>query len=545
MTGLPPGPTVAERRLSWRVLIVHTVTFRQARAILSSAGPIALIVALQGRLGPFGLISIAVLATVASLIFTALRWWRFTYRIDAQHLVVRQGLIARSERSVPLDRVRGVDIEAPLLHRVFGLATVRVDAAAGIGRADEAMLDAVTATQARQLRVLLLGRRSPGPMLAPHPGAVPGKTPAPFPGAAPWTQPPPDAPPWTQPGMAPLGHRPDQVYARLDPRWLLYAPLAGTYLAVPLALGGTLLRDVERLPLPDNLRGLLTFPEQAGVGRIATSVATVTLLVALGALVAGAVANWGFVLGARSGNLVAERGLLSRRTVSLELDRIRGYVLSEGLGLRLVRAARLTALVTGLGDQSRRGQLLPLGPRTVATAVAARAVQSFAAPLAAHPRAALRRRLVRAAGMPVVLAGALLLLAAPGLAAIAAVAALPGIALGLDRYRSLGHGVDAGALGIRSGSVVRRTVVLQRRALVGWQVRQSWFQRRSGLVTATAFVGAGTGGYEVLDCGGDQALHLIADASQAWARDLQPAGAPHESTYSAGGTRSAGAGSCP
>ncbi|MGI8532357.1 MAG: PH domain-containing protein, partial [Geodermatophilaceae bacterium] len=133
--------------------------------------------------------------------------------------------------------------------------------------------------------------------------------------------------------------------------------------------------------------------------------------------------------------------------------------------------------------------------------------------------------------------------AAPGLAAIAAVAALPGIALGLDRYRSLGHGVDAGALGIRSGSVVRRTVVLQRRALVGWQVRQSWFQRRSGLVTATALVGAGTGGYEVLDCGADQALHLIADASQAWARDLQPAGAPHESTYSVGGTRSAGAGS--
>ena len=42
----------------------------------------------------------------------------------------------------------------------------------------------------------------------------------------------------------------------------------------------------------------------------------------LGAVAAAAVTNWGFTLSRRGGSLVSERGLLSRRQVSLELARI-------------------------------------------------------------------------------------------------------------------------------------------------------------------------------------------------------------------------------
>lgn len=493
MTTAPPTSGLTEQRLDWRVLVVHTVTFRQARAILSSAGPIAVVVAVQGNLGSVGLIGIAVAATLASLAFSVLRWWRFSYQIDAQRLLVRQGLLTRSERAVPLDRVRGVDVEASALHRLFRIAVLRVDAAAGTGGNDEAVLDAVSATDARRLRELLLVQRAVGggPAVAQAPEVA------------------------VAPDVAA-----ERVFARLDPRWLLYAPLVGSYLAVPLAIGGTLLRDVGSLPIPTGLRDLVEIPEGAGAGRIALSLIGALAVVAVGALLAGAVANWGFVLAARGSNLVAERGLLTRRTVSLEIDRIRGYVLSQGLGLRLVRAARLTALVTGLGDQNRRGQLLPLGPLRVAEDVAASAVRRFDTPLRPHPSAALRRRLLRAVGPPALIAVVLLLVDLPVAATVAAVVAVAGIALGIDRYHALGHAADAAALAVRSGSVLRRRVVLEQRALVGWRVRQSWFQRRAGLVTVIACVGAGEGGYDVLDCGTGQGLDLVTAVSPGWAGSL-------------------------
>lgn len=494
---------IPERRLDWRVLVVHAVTFRQARAVLSGAGPLAVIAALQGRLGSVGLVGIAVVAAVASLVFAALRWWRFTFAVDEQRLLVRQGLISRTDRAIPLDRIRGVDVEASPLHRLFRIAVLRVDAAAGTGGADEAALDAVAAADAAHLRELLLTRRTATvpPLVTAGPAAAPGST--------------------TAPGAA-LERVPDsRVLARLDPRWLLYAPLVGSYLAVPVALGSTLLRDVQALPIPEGLRDVLDVPEQAGTGRVVLSAAAVVVLVLLGALIAGAVSNWGFVLSAREGNLVAERGLLTKRTVSLEQDRVRGYAMVAGLGIRAVGAARLSALVTGLGDQHRRGQLLPLGPLRVAEQVAAQAVRRFDVPLLGHPPAARRRRLVRAVGPPVVAALGLVLLDLPVAAAVAGGLAVLAVPLGLDRYAALGHAADDAALGVRSGSLVRQRVVLERRAVVGWRIQQSWWQRRSGLATLTVCVGAGAGGYDVVDCGTGQGLDLVAQVSPGWADPLR------------------------
>jgi putative membrane protein len=253
------------------------------------------------------------------------------------------------------------------------------------------------------------------------------------------------------------------------------------------------------------------------VGLVALLGLAVLGVAVAGAVVTAAVANWGFTLTRRGGTLVAERGLLSRRQVSLEHDRVRGYTLAEPLALRAVGAARLTALVTGLGGdegegvRGRRGQLLPLGPAAVARAVAAAAVLPFRAPLRRHPAAARRRRLVRAVAPWLVVAAALAALRFwPGAAAALVLAGL-GVPLGLDRYAGLGHALDRAALSVRSGSLRRRQVVLARRGVVGWTVRQTFFQRRAGLATVTVATGAGTGGYDAVDVAAADAVALMAD----------------------------------
>ncbi|MGZ4539916.1 MAG: PH domain-containing protein, partial [Blastococcus sp.] len=75
---------------------------------------------------------------------------------------------------------------------------------------------------------------------------------------------------------------------------------------------------------------------------------------------------------------------------------------------------------------------------------------------------------------------------------------------------------------VRSGFLVEQHAILQRRAVVGWQVRQTFFQRRAGLATAVACVGAGSGGYAAVDLGAGDVAAFTAAASEPWAETLSP-----------------------
>jgi putative membrane protein len=217
------------------------------------------------------------------------------------------------------------------------------------------------------------------------------------------------------------------------------------------------------------------------------------------------------------------RGLVTRRHTELEIDRIRGWTVGAGLGMRLVGAARASALVTGLGDAARRGQLLPLGPRRTAWALAARLVDD-PGELQPHPPAARRRSVVRACalGVLVLVAGALLT-ATSGwwwLLVTGAVLTVAGVPLGRARFAALGHAAGPRSFAVRSGWLVQEHTVLQRRAVVGWQVRQTVMQRRAGLATVLACVGAGRGGYAAVDMAAEEAAPFAQAASGRWADTL-------------------------
>lgn len=494
MTAAPPATHEAPRRASPLIVLLHTVTFHQARQFVPAAIGIGAAVGVQS--GRAAVVAMVAAVTALSLLTAVLHWWRFSYTDGPAAVVLTRGLLTRSVRTVPNDRIRSVEIEAPPLHRVFGLVRVRVDAAAGAVRRkdEELVLDGLTRAEADRLRTAVLSHRAVE----------------------------------VAPGDAPTPEPKDDVFARFDNRWLLYAPLVGTYLAVPLAAVGALFRFTD--DLPDEWRPHLFPGPEAVHGRVLLLVAVVAVLVlAAGSVVGAAVVNWRFRLVRRGGSLIAERGLITRRHTELEIDRIRGCALAEGLGMRLAGAARVTALVTGLGDAARRGQLLPLGPRAEAWSLAHRLVDD-PGPLRPHPPAARRRRLGRAVapGLLVLVAG-VVLLAVPGwwpVLLAGAVLTLLGVPVGLGRYASLGHATGERTFAVRSGWFAREHAVLQRRAVVGWKVRQSFFQRRAGLATVHACVGAGRGGYAAVDLAAGDVAAFTAAASGRWARTLDAASAP-------------------
>jgi putative membrane protein len=83
-----------------------------------------------------------------------------------------------------------------------------------------------------------------------------------------------------------------------------------------------------------------------------------------------------------------------------------------------------------------------------------------------------------------------------------------GAVLAYDRYRSLGHALAGGILVTRAGSLVRRRSMLACDGIIGWNLRQSFFQRRAGLATLVATTAAGRQRYAVLDVPLDEAVRL-------------------------------------
>ncbi|GAA1535301.1 putative membrane protein [Microbacterium ginsengiterrae] len=80
--------------------------------------------------------------------------WRFQqFRIDDEHVEVRKGIIFRSQRRAPLDRVQGVNLTRPFPARLVGMAKLEV---VGAGTDANVPLEYLTTTKAEGVRADIL-----------------------------------------------------------------------------------------------------------------------------------------------------------------------------------------------------------------------------------------------------------------------------------------------------------------------------------------------------------------------------------------------------
>lgn len=85
-----------------------------------------------------------------TLLISLFRYFTLSYQIDGGQLVVKHGLIFRNVRTVPVDRIQNIDFVQNLLHRMLGVAEVRVETAAG--SEPEATLRVLSLEQVERLR---------------------------------------------------------------------------------------------------------------------------------------------------------------------------------------------------------------------------------------------------------------------------------------------------------------------------------------------------------------------------------------------------------
>ncbi|MEU1983381.1 PH domain-containing protein [Nocardia sp. NPDC019395] len=511
--GAPPESPANEswQRLDRRMLLVHpiqaVVKFLPAvigAAILgvSSGNP------LWALLGP-----------VIVVPYGLALWFTTTYRLGATHVELRTGVIQRKRLSVPRARIRSVDIEADPLHRILGLAAVVIGTGQEAGADDRFTLDALAADQVRPLRSELLAHTRARHIAADDPDA---------------------AAPDDKTAPAPESPGDGREIGRWRPEWVRYAPLSLTGFALAASalgvaaqfgFGSTGIR-VSRETV-DNVRG---FGSAVLVVAGVSILAVLVLLVSVAACAHYLITYFGLRVTDQGSTLQIRRGLFTLRRITLDTARLRGATVIEPLLLRLAGAAQLEAIMTG---ENPRQKILPQSPRPavehtlaellrprrdqVTPGPATRAGLSAPAriPLTPHGPAARRRRHIRAGWPAPLILLALVLSAAAGwhIAVwwwLVPVALLPACALlAEDRYRGLGHAVlpaSSGAptwLVVRSGSLDRERSCLEAPGVIGWTVRQTFWQRRSGLATLSAATAAGKKVYSIPDVPLDRARTII------------------------------------
>ena len=484
MTEAPDRVTELARDAEWqrldpRMLLVHPV--REVMRFLPVLIGLFVAGSASGGGGAWQYLGVLVPITLGVLRYVTTR-----FRIAQGRVELRRGLLNRHVLSTPLDRVRTVDVTSSLIHRVLGLATVRIGTGTASTDSDERLdLDGLPADRARGLRTELL-------YVAP----VPNGTTAPADGADPRTD--------------------ERVVLWFDPRWARFAPLTSSGAVITAGLFGgaaQLLSELGAFSDVDASDWSLSIPVWVGV-----VAAAVVLLLGVAVLsVAGyLVSNWNFRLSHSPGSWHLSRGLLTTRETSIDDERLAGVSIGEPLTLRLAGAARLSAIVTGLGSAASNSLLAPPAPREVVAGVAGRVLGTDApaeSDLVGHGPAAARRRYTRAAGPALTaLAVAVVVVLATGwswwLLAVPAALVVATLAIAADRVRSLGHALTAGYVVARSGSLNRRREALEVDHVIGWTFRSTLFQRRNGLTTLVATTAGGRQSISLLDVPEARAVEL-------------------------------------
>ncbi|WP_205479329.1 PH domain-containing protein [Sphingomonas arenae] len=131
-----------------------------------------------GYLAATGRLETALIAGGALLLFLALSlflyWRRFEYRVGAHEIRIDSGIISRTHRSIPFDRVQDVDISQGPIARLLGLAKVKFETGGSAG-SDEAVLPAIALARAQSLREHIRARRG-----GPTPSVVSDDEPRPL-----------------------------------------------------------------------------------------------------------------------------------------------------------------------------------------------------------------------------------------------------------------------------------------------------------------------------------------------------------------------------
>ncbi|WP_230930427.1 PH domain-containing protein [Dietzia aurantiaca] len=480
-------PEAPWERLSWRMLLVDPL------GSLTRLAPLFLISLWLGSNRSnywfeFIIISLVVLAGV-------LRWLSTSYQVGRTHIILRKGFFSRQVVTVARNRIRSVDTESDLFHRVMRVSIVEVGTGrsdAGKSGAERFRLNAIDTAHVEPLRdELLKHRRALDPSLGIE-----------------------DEEQW--------GSKYGEDIARWRVTWSRFAPFSFIGFGVLMSLWlitwqmGDMHQRIMDLAV---VEGTIAWLDSLGepFAMVGKGIA-IWLVASVLAIVTYAIRYGKYALTERGSVLYVQNGILRRKHQALDKARLRGVEVRAPIYLRMIGGGRLEPIMTGTKSGGKASTLLPQAPMKDVRRVATRILGDetpVTVRLRRHPWKAARRRITRGL-MPFWVVAALLILiridsgpsADVGVRWGIPAAFLLFILLSIDRIRMLGHALLSDSLVSSHGSWGAKRTVLESDGIIAWTVSQSVFQRTAGVATVTAATPAGAGGYSVMDMDADEVWAL-------------------------------------
>jgi putative membrane protein len=351
-------PAGAERRLhAWSWLFVLLQQLKQFII------PLVALVIFGGRNDRSGLWAefAPVIGIGVLVLLSILQYFTYRYRVGRDGLTVREGWLHRTQREIPFSRIHNVVVHQSLLHRVFGVAEVRLESAGG--QKPEA-----------QMRVLGMADALALEHLVRHRGEQAAATDA-------------------TGGHAPAG---DTLLSMSTADVVRLGLISNRGMIVVAAAFGAAWQVLPDSVMADVIRQFgreaFGYADRLQWGWMATGATAIglvglaLLLVRLLSVALALLQFHGFRLSEDARRLMVERGLLARLRTSVSRRRIQAWTLHEGVLHRFFhrRSLRIDTAVAEKANQSDQRALKDLAP--IATPDACDALVRHLLPGAHWPR---------------------------------------------------------------------------------------------------------------------------------------------------------------
>lgn len=502
-----------------------------------------------------GVIAIASAIVALSVVSSVITWRTRTWELTDAGIMLRSGLVTSKQLQVPYEHIHTVNMSSNLVERVLGLMTLDLDTGAASSEGEATRIRGLQAGMAEALREELFRRRAA--MLADQ--GLDARV-----AAA-------DASAEADDGASPTAPvpSPDACYT-LTTAQLVFAALTEARVVAQAAAflilivqGINLLQESALVNLSDVAGDIAVLPVALLVGAVALLLALALVVGFAVSFVMSLIGFAGYRAERAGGRISVERGLLSRTSHTVALERIQSISIRQGIIRQLIGYAEVRASVVGAigsSDETSTADGVVLHPfirLTEVDAFLASIAPDFSVvktgrvcfdssseeleeiSLVRLPRAAARRLAFRTAmkslALAVALAGAGVFLAHVLLAGeswsmvrltIGALLVVMGVAVvarmilsAVLRYRDSRIGHDRARLVMVVGGVKRRTEVVLRARLQHATASASPFQRRVQVATFMTRTAA-TGDLVLRDVSAADA-----DALLAWIRPRRGAGA--------------------
>jgi putative membrane protein len=425
------------------------------------------------------LLGLIVVAALAAL-WGFLSWRATTYAVTGNSFRLRQGVVQKNERTIPLEHVQSVDTVQGIIQRAFGVYEVRIETAGGGASEPDASLAALDRDAAQTLRREIEGSKRES--LEETTGPT--------------------------------------ILRRLSMRELLFAGATSGQIGVAFSVLAIGFQFLDNFFPEDYVRRLVETLAPNWLMVVLILVPTGLLLAWLLAIAGTILAYTGFTLSRQGDFLYIKRGLLERREATIPLSRIQAVRISEGLLRQPFGLSSLRVESAGYGeDAGVSTTLFPLLPRDEVEDLLTGASPEFAGAPAIEPlpRRALPRYVFRAMVLYTIIAFAAALVSflvfqsALGLLGLFLIP--PAAAYGWLCYRDAGWAFEGDRLVVRHRNLGRKTAIAPRGHLQSRGMVSSPFQRRVRLATFLAEVASGSGGsvLRVKDLDGGAARALVDD----------------------------------